>query len=107
MATKTIADINVSGKTVLMRVDFNVPLKDGKITNDRRIRAALPSIKQVIDQGGKLVLMSHLGRPDGAYEPEGSLQARAPTAWASCSARRWRSARRRSSARPPRRWSPA
>ena len=74
MATKTISDINAAGKTVLMRVDFNVPLKGGQITDDRRIRAALPSIKQVIDQSGKLVLMSHLGRPDGAYDPEGSLR---------------------------------
>src|SRR5512136_429634 len=74
MATKTISDINASGKTVLMRVDFNVPIKGGKISDDRRIRAALPSIKQVLDQGGKLVLMSHLGRPDGAYDPEGSLK---------------------------------
>jgi phosphoglycerate kinase len=74
MAKKTVADINASGKMVLMRVDFNVPLKGGKITDDRRIRAALPSIQKVIQQGGKLVLMSHLGRPDGAYDPEGSLQ---------------------------------
>ena len=73
MAKKTIADINVAGKTVIMRVDFNVPLKDGKITDDRRIKAALPSIQKVLAQGGKLVLLSHLGRPDGAYDPEGSL----------------------------------
>ena len=74
MAKKTIADINVSGKTVIMRVDFNVPLKAGKITDDRRIKAALPSIQRVLGQGGKLVLLSHLGRPDGAYDPEGSLK---------------------------------
>jgi len=65
MATKTIADINVAGKTVLMRVDFNVPIKGGKVTNDRRIVQALPSIQAVLKAGGKLVLMSHLGRPEG------------------------------------------
>jgi len=71
MATKSIADIDVKGKTVLMRVDFNVPIKDGKVTNDRRIVQALPSIKKVLDQGGKLVLMSHCGRPSGkGYEAE-------------------------------------
>lgn len=74
MATKTINDINLHGKTVLMRVDFNVPLKDGKITNDNRIVEALPSIKKVIADGGKLVLMSHLGRPDGEVKPEYSLK---------------------------------
>ncbi len=65
MATKTIEDIHVKGKTVLMRVDFNVPIKDGKVTNDKRIVGALPSIKKVLEGGGKLVLMSHCGRPSG------------------------------------------
>ena len=74
MATKTIADIDVTGKTVLMRVDFNVPLKDGQVANDRRIVMALPSIRKVIDGGGKLILMSHLGRPKGEVKPEFSLK---------------------------------
>lgn len=75
MAKKSIANVDVAGKTVLMRVDFNVPLDDSlKITDDRRITEALPSIKSVIDRGGKLVLMSHLGRPDGKITPEASLK---------------------------------
>ena len=66
MAKKTIADVDVSGKTVLMRVDFNVPLDENQnITDDRRIQMALPSIKTVLDGGGRLILMSHLGRPKG------------------------------------------
>ncbi len=75
MPKKTIADVDVSNKRVLMRVDFNVPLQDGRITDDRRIRMALPSIKSVLDRGGSLVLMSHLGRPKGeGPEPEFSLK---------------------------------
>ena len=65
MAKKSIADVNVAGKTVLMRVDFNVPLDDNSnVTDDRRVRMAVPSIKSVIDRGGKLILCSHLGRPE-------------------------------------------
>lgn len=74
MAKQTIADVDVSGKRVLMRVDFNVPLEGQEITDDRRIRMALPSIRSVIDRGGSLVLMSHLGRPKGeGREPKFSL----------------------------------
>ncbi len=75
MATKTIADIDVAGKKVLMRVDFNVPLDGGKVTDDKRIVAALPSIMHVLDGGASLVLMSHLGRPKGeGFEKKFSLK---------------------------------
>lgn len=75
MSRKTIADVNVQGKKVLIRVDFNVPLQGGQITDDRRIRMALPSIQSVLERGGAVILMSHLGRPKGeGPEPDFSLK---------------------------------
>ncbi len=74
MAKKTIADVNVKGKKVLMRVDFNVPLDGTRITDDRRIVQAMPTIKKVVDGGGRLILMSHLGRPKGGPEAKYSLK---------------------------------
>lgn len=69
----TVDDINVKGKKVLVRVDFNVPLKDGVITNDNRITAALPTIKKLVADGGKVVLCSHLGKPKNGPEDKFSL----------------------------------
>ena len=70
---KNVDDINVSGKKVLVRCDFNVPLKDGKITDENRLVAALPTIKKLIADGGKIILCSHLGKPKGEPKPELSL----------------------------------
>ncbi|MBO5231665.1 MAG: phosphoglycerate kinase [Clostridia bacterium] len=71
---KTIEDIEVKGKRVLVRCDFNVPLKEGVITNDKRIVASLPTIKYLLDNGAKVILCSHLGRPKGEVVPEFSLK---------------------------------
>jgi phosphoglycerate kinase len=74
MNKKTVGDIDLKGKRVLMRVDFNVPMVEGKITDDKRIKAALPTIKYVLEQGASLLLMSHLGRPKGGFDPDFSLK---------------------------------
>jgi len=75
MNKKTLRDVDLKGKRVIMRVDFNVPIKDGVIKDDTRIKGALPSINYVLEQGGSLVLMSHLGRPKGkGYEADFSLK---------------------------------
>lgn len=70
---KTVDDINVKGKRVLVRCDFNVPLKEGKITDENRLVAALPTIKKLVADGGKVILCSHLGKPKGEPKPELSL----------------------------------
>src|SRR5450759_2806032 len=77
MDKMTVKDIDLKGKRVLMRVDFNVPMEGGKVTDDKRIKAALPTIKYVLEQGASLVLMSHLGRPTGGLDPEFRLKAAA------------------------------
>ena len=74
MARKGLRDLDLKGKKVLLRAEFNVPMKDGKIINDTRIRAELPTIQYILEQGASILIMTHLGRPKGQPVPEMSVE---------------------------------
>ena len=71
---KSVKDIDLAGRKVLLRLDLNAPLKDGEVSNDARLRAALPTIKYVLEHAGAVALASHLGRPKGKVNPDFSLE---------------------------------
>ncbi len=81
-----MTDLSVAGKRVMIRVDLNVPVKDGRVTSDARIRAALPTIRHALARGAAVILLSHLGRPtEGCFDPAQSLRPVAtacPNCWA-------------------------
>ena len=77
-AFRTLDGVDLKGKRVLIRVDFNVPMADGKVTDDTRIRASAPTIREVVDKGGKAILLAHFGRPKDGPDPKYSLKPVVP-----------------------------
>ena len=89
MPIRSLKDLPIAGRRVFCRVDFNVPLDGTTVTDDTRIRAALPTIEHILEEGGRLVLASHLGRPKGKRVPELSLEPLPPDGAREWPRRRW------------------